>query len=256
MKIRLFLLLASLAVCAASPLQAETAAQVIAKARAYLGSEGALNAVSTIHFTGILETTALVPAKEDKTKQVEEKLKLPADIVFQKDYQQRITITGPKVIETTALDGYDAWQKRTNPLNPAQWQVTLLDAGQVKKLRANTWENLSFFAGLEKKGGTVQPGGDATADGVACVKLSFIHADNIVFVRFFDKATGRLIMTRTENGAEIREEGEMIVNGVRFPKKVINKSPDGTVTSIAFDRVELNQRLAAGEFAVPTLKPN
>jgi hypothetical protein len=253
---RLFYLLGPLVLCAVSPMRAETATQVIAKARAYLGSEVALNAVSTIHFTGTLETTTLVPSPDDKTKQVEEKLKLPADIVFQKDYQQRITITGPGVIETTALDGYDAWQKRTNPKNPSQWTITLLDAGQVKKLRANTWENLSFFAGLEKKGGTVQHGGDATADGVACVKLSFVHAADIVFVRFFDKATGRLIKTQTENGAEIREEGEMIVNGVRFPRKVINKSPNGTVTTITFDRVELNQRLPAGEFAVPTLKPN
>ena len=256
MKTRLIALLAPLALCAASPLRAETAAQVITRARAYLGSDSALNAVSTIHFTGILEMTALVPSKEDKAKQVEEKLKLPADIVFQKDYQQRITITAANVIETTALDGYDAWQKRTNAKNPSQWTVTLLDAGQVKKLRANTWENLSFFAGLEKKGGTVQFGGDATVDGVACVKLSFVHADNIVFVRYFDKATGRLIKTQTENGAEIREEGEMIVNGVRFPKKVINKAPNGAITTIAFDRVELNQRLPAGEFAVPTLKTN
>jgi hypothetical protein len=256
MKARLFVLLAALAVCAGSPLRAETTTQVIAKARAYLGSESALNAVSTIHFTGILETIALVPSPDDKTKQVEEKLKLPADIVFQKDYQQRITIISPGVIETTALDGYDAWQKRTNPKNPSQWTITLLDAGQVKKLRANTWENLSFFAGLEKKGGTVQHGGDATADGVACVKLSFVHAADIVFVRFFDKATGRLIKTQTENGAEIREEGEMIVNDVRFPRKVINKAPNGAITTITFDRVELNQRLPAGEFAVPTLKPN
>ena len=256
MKIRVFVLLASLALSAASPLQAETAAQVIAKARAFLGSESALNAVSTIHFTGILETTALVASPDDKTKQVEEKLKLPADVVFQKDYQQRITVTSSSAIQTTALDGYDAWLKRTNPKNSAQWQLTLLDAGQVKRLRANTWENLSFFAGIEKKGGTVQFGGDAKADGVACVKLSFVHSADIVFVRFFDKATGRLILTQTENGTEIREEGEMIVNGVRFPRKVINKSPNGDVTTFAFDRVEVNQRLPAGEFAVPNLKPN
>ncbi len=253
---RLLVLFVSLSLGMAGPLRADTTVQVIAKARAYLGSESALNAVSTIHFTGILETTALVPAPGDKSKKVEEKLKLPADIVFQKDYQQRVTVSGPNVIETTALDGYDAWQKRSNPKNPAQWTVTLLDAGQVKKLRANTWENLSFFTGLEKKGGVVQFGGDAMADGVSCVKLSFVHADNIVFVRFFDRVTGRLVLTRTENGAEIREEGEIFVNGVRFPQKVINKAASGEITTITFDRVEVNQRLLPGEFAVPTLKAN
>lgn len=256
MKSRLFAFLAALVLLASSPLQAETVEQVIAKARAYLGSESALNAVSTISFTGSLETMAKVPSPGDKTKQVDQLLKLPAEIIFQKAYQQRITVTGPNVIETTALDGYDAWQKRTSPKNPSQWQITLLDAGQVKRLRANTWENLSFFAGIDKKGGRVQPGGEVTVDGVACVKLSYIHADNIVFQRYFDQATGRLVKTETENGGEIREEGEMIVNGVRFPKKVINKAGNGAVTTIVFDKVELNQRLLASEFAVPTLKSN
>lgn len=243
MKHRLSFLLAALVGFAAGPLQAADATgPLLAKARAYLGSEGALNAIATIHFTGSLEVDA--------------NTRLPVDIVFQKPFQQRITLTSPKVIEVTALDGYDAWQKRTNPANPTQWQVTLLDAGQVKRLRANTWENLSFFAGIEKKGGKVQAGGEATLDGVACTKLLFVHADNIVFTRYFDKATGRLVKTETENGAEIREEGELSAGGVRFPKKVINKAPNGTVTTITFDRIELNVPVAAAEFAVPTFRAN
>lgn len=255
MRSRICFLLVPFALAVASPLAAETADQVIARARAYLGSEKALNAVSTIHFRGVLATTALVPAPGDKSRQVEQQVSLPADIVFQKAYQQRITISDPKVIETTALDGYDAWLKRSNPANPAQWQVTLLDAGQVKKLRANTWENLYFFSGIEKKGGTVRVDGDVTADGVACIKLSFIHDADNVFQRFFDKVTGRLVKTVTENGTEIREEGEMMANGIRFPRKVINRSADGRVTTITFDRVELNERVPDSEFGVPALNP-
>lgn len=243
MKLRIPALFVALVVLAAVPLRAaDPVGQVIAKARAYLGSEKALNAVSTVHFTGLLE--------------VDSNTRLPVEILFQKPFQQRITVTGPKVIEVTALDGYDAWQKRTNPANPTQWQVTLLDAGQVKRLRANTWENLNFFAGIEKKGGNVLPGGEATVDGLPCVKLSFVHANDIVFVRYYEKATGRLVKTETETGAEIREEGEMIVNGVRFPKKVINKAPNGPTTTIVFERIELNVAVPAGEFAVPTFKAN
>lgn len=254
MKVRLFVLLAALFPFAAAPLRAQNADQIIAKARAWLGGEKALNAVSTIHFTGTLETTGKLPSVADKTKLVDGVIRLPADIVFQKEYQQRITVTSPSAIQTTALDGYDAWEKRTNPANPSQWQVTLLDANQVKRLRANTWENLNFFSGLDKKGGSLQVGGDVTVDGVACVKLAFIHADNIVFQRYFDKATGRLIKTETENGGEIREDGEVVVNGVRFPKKVINKSANGQVTTITFDQVVLNERIPAGDFAVPPLQ--
>jgi hypothetical protein len=242
MKHRLSFLLAAL-VGLAGPLQAADATgALLAKARAILGSESALNAVATIHFTGTLETDA--------------NTRLPVDIIFQKPFRQRITLTGPKVIEVTALDDYDAWQKRTNPANLTQWQVTLLDAGQVKRLRANTWENLNFFTGIEKKGGKVQSGGDVTLDGVACAKVMFVHADNIVFIRYFDKATGRLVKTETENGGEIREEGEMSVGGVKFPKKVINKASNGTVSTITFDKIELNVPTPAAEFAVPTLRPN
>lgn len=243
MKLRIFSLLAVSLALAAGPLQAaDSVGQMLAKARGFLGSEKALDAVSTIHFTGTLEVAAGT--------------RLPVDILFQKPYQQRITVTGPKVIEVTALDGYDAWQKRTNPANPTQWQVTLLDAGQVKRLRANTWENLSFFTGIEKKGGNVLFGGETTIDGLPCVKLSFVHANDIVFVRYFEKSTGRLVKTETESGAEIREEGEMIVNGVRFPKKVVNKAPNGSTTTIVFDRIELNSTVPASEFAVPAFKVN
>jgi hypothetical protein len=249
-------LAAAFALVLSSVRAADSVEQVIARARAYLGTESALNAVRTIHFSGALEAIASVPSTTDSTKLVDQLVHLPTEIVFQKDYQQRIEVTGPKVIETTALDGYDGWQKRTNPANPAQWQITLLDAGQVKRLRANTWENLNFFSGIQKKGGTVQLAGDATVDGIACAKLSFIHADNIIFHRYFDKATGRLVKTETEAGGEIREEGEMVVNGVRFPRKVINKGTDGKTTTILFDKVTVNESIPAADFAVPALQTN
>ncbi|MDB6115143.1 MAG: hypothetical protein JWQ83_2118 [Lacunisphaera sp.] len=256
MKARFSVLLATAVAFALNPLRAENLDQIIARARAYLGTESSLRAVRSIHFSGALEATVSVPSPTDATKLVDQAVKLPADIIFQKEYQQRITITGPKVIEATALDGYDGWQKRSNPANPAQWQVTLLDAGQVKRLRANTWENLNFFVGLDKKGGTVKLVGDVTVDGVACVQVSFIHAENIIFHRYFDKATGRLVKTETEAGGEIREEGEMIVNGVRFPRKVINKGADGKSTVISFDKVVVNESIPAGDFAVPALQTN
>jgi hypothetical protein len=256
MKFRLSLVLAALAPFAAGPLRAESIEQVIARARAYLGSESALNAVTSIHYTGKLELTEKVPSPEDKTKQVDRLVSLPAEIIFQKPYQYRQSVTRPGFVITIALDGYDGWSQSTNPQDPAQWRVTLLGAQQVKQLRANTWENLSFFTGLGKKGGRVELVGDVTVEGVACVKLSFIHADNIVFHRFLDKATGRLVKTETDNGGEIREEGEILVNGVRFPRKVINKAANGQVTTIAIDKVVVNEQIPASEFAVPALRAN
>jgi hypothetical protein len=219
---------------------AESTDQWVAKARAFLGSEGALNAVNSIHYVGSLE--------------VQDKSGIPTEIIFQKPYRQYITVKGPKIIETTALDGYDAWQKRTNPENPLQWQVVLLDAGQIRRLRANTLENLSFYSSREMKGCVLELLGQVTVDGVSCMKISFTHSGGVIFLRYFDKATGRLVKTETENGTEIREEGEIIVNGVRFPKRVINKASNGNITTITFDKVTINEVFPSETFAVPSLQ--
>lgn len=222
------------------PATAETADKWIAKARNFLGAESSLNSVSSIHFTGTMEAPG--------------DLKLPAEIVFQKPYRQRITLKGPKVVEITALDGYDAWQKRVNAENPVQWQVILLDAAQVKRLRANTLENLSFYSEREMKDSVIQLAGEVEVDGVSCVKLTFTHTGGVTFQRFFEKSTGRLVKTVTENGTEIREEGEVVAGGVRFPKRVVNKAPNGNVTAITFDKVVVNENFPAEIFAVPSLQ--
>jgi hypothetical protein len=225
----------------------------IIKARAALGSESALNAVKSVHFTGVLETTERVAQQADPTKFDERPLRLAIDIVFQKPYQQRISLRTDKVVETTALDDYDAWAKRSEIGKESQWQLTLLDTAQIKRLRANTWENLAFYRGLESRGGRVEFQGDAREDGKDCVKIVFVHSDAISFTRYFDKATGLLVKTVTENGAEIREEGEILAEGVRYPKKLINKSPTGLVTVITFDTVKVNEVIPGSEFAVPSM---
>jgi len=241
MKARSFYIMAVLVAWATIPAQAaETAEDWIAKARAFLGSESALNGVKSIHFTGTLETQG--------------NAMLPTEIIFQHAYRQRITVTGPKMIETTALDGYDGWQKRVNAENPRQWQIALLDANQVKRLRANTLENLSFYSPSDRQACTLHLLGEVTVDGVKCAKLSFTHAGGVTFIRFFEKSTGRLIKTETENGTEIREEGEIRVQGVRFPGRVVNKSPNGNVTVITFEKITLNEAFPAEIFSVPSLQ--
>jgi hypothetical protein len=214
---------------------------IIAKARAFVGKESALDGLRAIRFKGTLEIDA--------------KTRLPVDIIFQKDNQHRITVTSEKIAESTALDGYDAWKKRADAANPGRWQITLLDPMTIKRLRANTWQNLHYYRGIEKLGGRIENGGDVDVDGRKCVKLTFYHADNIWFARFFDKATGQLVKTITDNGSEIREEGEIITGGIRFPAKIINKDTKGNITTVTFDKATVNEPVPASEFAVPALKP-
>jgi hypothetical protein len=63
----------------------------------------------------------------------------------------------------------------------------------------------------------------------------------------------RLVKTETESGGGIYEVGRIIVQGVRFPKKVINKVANGQTTSHLVDRIILNEPIPASEFAVPAV---
>ncbi len=222
---------------------------IIAKARARVGTEAAIEAVKSIHYVGTLVTADPTdPSKQSRAA---------IDIVFQKKEQQRIQATSDKMIETTALDGYDGWMRKQDAADPSKWQQTYLKADQIKRLRANTWETLAFFRGLDSHGGTMEDQGATTIEGTACQKIAFIHSSNIIFYRYFDKATGRLIYTETEAGSTIREQGEIVTAGLRFPKTLIttNKLPSGQTQSVTIniEKVTVNEVFPASFFAVPPL---
>lgn len=234
--------LGSLPVCGSEP-------PIIAKARAFLGAEAALNAVKSVRYTGTLVT------KEPGAAGKEVRAKM--EILFQKPEQQRITATSAQTIEVTALDAYDGWQRVTDVSDPAKWRQTLLGTEHVKRLRANTWENLSYYRGIEKVGGRIEDQGTAVKEGVTCQKIAFIHTPQIVFYRYFDVATGRLVFTETETGGTIREQGEIIVNGIRFPKSIVtatkNQAGELQTVTIEFEQVAVNETFPADLFRVPPL---
>jgi hypothetical protein len=222
---------------------------IIAKARAFVGAESALNALKSVHYTGSVVTAN--PA--DPSKQTRAAL----EIIFQKPAQQRITMTSDTVIEMTALDGYDGWQRFQDVKDNTKWRQTLLGTDQIKRLRANAWENLSYFRGIERVGGSIEDQGTKTIDGVTCQKIAFIHAPQIIFYRYFDVATGRLVLTETESGGTIREEGEIVVNGIRFPRSIVNTTKNAKgetqTATITFEKIAINETFPATLFAVPSL---
>ena len=234
-------------VAVASAVAAEPA--IIAKARAFIGSEAALEGLKSVHFVGTLVTVDPADPKKE--------VRAAMEIIFQKPDQQQIKSTSDKVIEVTALDGYDGWQRIQDVKDPAKWQQTLLGTDQIKRLRANTWENLSFYRGIERKNGRMEDQGNATIDGVACRKIAFIHAAKIIFYRFFDAATGRLVYTETESGGSIRESGEVRINGLRFPKSIITEMKDSAgaarAVTITFDQITVNETFPNSLFSVPAI---
>jgi outer membrane lipoprotein-sorting protein len=221
---------------------------IIAKARAYLGTEAALNAIKSVHFNGTVTTSNPADASKLSSATIE--------IIAQKPDQQRVVATTDRGIETTAVDGYEGWQRFQEVANPKNQRLVVLKPEAVKRLRAQASENLSFFRGLDRLGGRIEDQGTTTIDGINCQKVAFIHAPNIIFVRYFDVSTGRLVRTDTEDGGMTREEGERVVSGVRFPTtmKMIIKSSKGDTqnVTIALDSVKVNEAFPATVFRMPS----
>ena len=214
---------------------------IIGKARAYVGSEEALNSVTSIHYLGQL-------ISEDGTIG-------KVDIIFVKPEFQMVVVEIDNIRETTALSGYDGWRKVEYLDNKADWELTLLEARQIRRLQANVWENLNWFRGIEKRNAEVVYDGRKEIDGIDCDKVSYLHGDGIQFVRYFDPETGRLVATETEQGGQIREEGEILEADIHFPESVVTAVGDES-SKIQFDRVEVNKEYDEDMFEVPMLLPS
>jgi hypothetical protein len=225
--------------------------QTILLARSFLGEESALDAVTAVRYKGVLvsSTTNAEGEPQQTTAAIE--------ITFVEPFYQRIRITSAARIETTALDDYEAWQRIENPEDASQWRLTLLDTAQIRRLRANTWENLAFFKGLDAAGGKVEDLGRVDVEGKTLHKLAYDHGYGIIFYRYIDPVTGRLVMSETDTGARIVESGVNIINGVRFPNEVVTTSTraDGAVqrVQVEFESIEVNPDVDLQMFRVPSI---
>jgi hypothetical protein len=230
-------------------LRAEPA--VIGLARAYLGPDSTLDGISSIHFVGSLDRT-------DPDHPEQGTIHASLDMLLSKPYRQRQVVRTAKVTDTTVLDGYDAWDRLVDNADPTKFRLKWLSANDIKSLRANTWENLHFFRGLEG-GDTAEDEGPSTVDGIACERVDFIHGPGNVFERFFDRDTGKLVLS-IRSGELIRESGEIVVDGVRFPKTIVSTSKTASgkdlVTTVTFDSVVLNEATKGDPFGAPNLIPD
>jgi outer membrane lipoprotein-sorting protein len=221
---------------------------IIGKARAYLGTEAALNAVNSVHYKGTVTTIdAADPSKQSRAT---------IDIIVQKPNQQRIVANSERGVDTTAVDGYEGWQRFQDAANPKNNRLVVMKPDAVKRMHAQAWENLYFYRGLERQGGRIEDRGSVKVDGVDCQKVAFIHPPNVSFVRYFDTATGRLVQTDTDDGGMSREEGERIINGVRFPQrmKMTVKTAKGQTQqiTITLDEITVNETFPAAVFRMPS----
>jgi hypothetical protein len=220
---------------------------VVGLARAYLGPDSTLSAITSIHYVGTLDRVDPDHAGGPIHGTLE--------LTFVKPLRQRLVARMDKTTLTTVLDGYDAWDFLQDNTDSSKFELKWLSAGDIKTLRANTWENLYFFRGLEGDDAIVDKG-PATVDQVACERVDFTHGPGIVYERYFDRDTGRLVLTI--RGPEmIRESGEIRVNGLRFAKTIVSvtklASGKDLTSTVTFSSVTLNEPVAPDAFVVPSI---
>jgi hypothetical protein len=230
-----------------APLAVRSEPAVVGLARAYLGPESTLASLKSIHFIGALDRVDATPGALT--------IHSDLDMFFEKPLRQHLVVHASKVTMTTVLDGYSGWDWLQDNSDPAKHRLIWLQLPDLRTLRANTWENLNYYRSPD--GGTVEDKGPTTVDGVDCERVDFDHGSGIVYQRFFDRDTGRLVST-VLGQESFRENGEMRVEGIRFPKSIIStfKGPKGSFTETAtFTQIILNETMPDSMFAAPVVVP-
>lgn len=232
---------ASLTFAAVSAAVVPDTEEVIAKAREYLGGDEAIDRIESIYYIGTFESS------DGATGEM--------SIIFKKPMQQRIEVNRGDLSEVSVLNELDGWRKVFDPDDKKRWSITFHEPARVRELQANTWENLNFFRNIERRRGRIENEGLVEIDGSQAAKLVFRHPHNITFTRYFDMDTGRLVMTETHDGSEIREYGRMVVDGVVFPERIVMRRDDELVNEIRFSEVRINEDFDESLFEVPSMTP-
>ena len=217
--------------------------QVIAKVRSYIGGNTQLRAVQTIQFEGTFTN--------HKSLRKGEIL-----IYLKKPLKQRLDIinTHDGIIETTAINDIDGWGRRANEKDADDWTIRILSLSEIKRMRANTFDNLNFYSNTEQIGGSVLNKGIVDKDGRSAYLLHFRYDKTIHYKRYFEVSTGRLIATINDKGIEIKDFDEFIVDGIRFPRGQVHIEDGEMKSTLTFTKIIINIPLDDKIFELPSLR--
>ncbi len=235
MKISLAVVIGMIALMSAAV--AGSAAVVIERARAALGSEAALTGLSSIRYEGRI----LNP------EGVEEGV---IRLYFRRPFDQRIEVESDGIMDLTVVNDLEGFVMKRD-LASGAWQRMVLPAEDVRRLHSNSVENLNFFRGPARLGGRTEYGGKVEKHGKMTDRVLFIYPNGVSFERFFD-ASGNLVATIVgEGGLELREKGKLESGGIQFPRRVETYSDGDLIRVVEFDRIDVNTPLNSDLFAFP-----
>lgn len=223
-------------------LSASEVEETLKKARAQVGTEAALKAVETLQYEGTIY---------DKDNQLVGQLKLS----FARPNNQRLEIVKDGFLEVTAVSRYSGYFQRFDGDGKSVF-LKAMNVSQVKRLQANSYENLNFFSGpRQTRSGKITLEEKSIRDERNAHLLKFAYPDGFFYARYFDADTGELMATTSSDDDFVRiEEGDIVVKGVTFPKEVKTLDKDANLLNrVVFEKILVNEGVDESLFELPSL---
>ena len=243
-QIRTLILLAITTVFAVIARSAEPDEEIIQStielARSYLGPDDKLDAIESVHYKGsLLYSTGDLGTIE---------------MVYQKPMQHRMVAVIGGRREVSVLDGSEGWTTFERVVDSVPLSIEIFDPIRILIMQASVREAFNFFRKPDTRNGEILYEGKETVNGRDCNVLTYHHGDGIAYQRYIDAETGQVHKTLDSKGVEYLEEGELIVDGLRFPKKLLSTFSTAIgdqSMEFAYSSITLNEKLPDSDFVMP-----
>ena len=213
---------------------------IISKARSQLGSESALNGVTTLQYFGTIYN--------GEGKEIGR-----MELKFKKPHLQRLDLIEPTRREVTSINEYEGFVQQFGE-DDQSLGLVVLNANQIKQMQLNANENLNFFHGPKhQRGGKVELLESKPYEGVNAHMIRFSYGEQFYYDRVFAADSGELLVTVSgSNGFELKEKEKTTVSGIQFPQEVLTYSKTGELLRrVAFDKILVNEPINDEVFEFP-----
>jgi len=209
-------------------------------ARSYLGDSEKLDAIDCIHYKGsLLYSTGDLGTIE---------------MVYQEPMRQKMIAVVNGRREISVLDGSEGWTTFERVGDSLPLGMEIFDPIRILIMQAAVREAFSFYRKPDVRNGNIYYDGKESVKGHECIILTYDHGDGIAYRRFIDAETGQLRKMFDSKGVEYYDEGEIVVDGIRFPKKMISifaTALGGQTMEFSYNSITLNKKLPNSEFVMP-----
>ena len=175
-------------------------------------------------------------------------------MTYQKPMRQRMVAVVNNRKEVSALDGSEGWTTFERVGDSLPLGMEIFDPIRILIMQSAVREAFSFYKRPTVRNGGLFYEGEETIKGRECIVLTYEHGDGIAYQRYIDAETGQLMKMLDSKGVEYFEQGEIVVEGIRFPKKMVSTFPTALgqqTMEFSYNSIKLNQKLPASDFKMP-----